>query len=335
MSQSDEKLKAIAGQLKKGVVPQKETVRSFLLWFGSERRGYRVVRHIRWKLKKFGVATSPDFEYTYIDGYVGFVSAPTEGDPTTADLATAQIDPTYRISRLESANKEPVSVKPDSTLQQAVTQMLTNDFSQLPVMTTPRDVKGVVSWKTIGSRLALKRPCSVVSDCMEPAHVVGSDDSLFSAISTIAAHDYVLVQGKDKKICGIVTASDFNDQFRKLAEPFLVVGEIEHGVRRLIHGKFTEKELTDAKAPGEDGRTIEGVADLTFGEYIRLLENEKRWKKVGLEIDRVEFVARLNKVREIRNDVMHFDPDGLEPTDMELLREFAQFLRRLRDVGAV
>ena len=335
MSQSDEKLKAVVAQLKKGVAPQKETVRSFLLWFGSERRGYRVVRHIRGQLKKYGVATSPDFEYTYIDGYISFVSAPTAGDPTIADLATVQTDPTQRISRLESANNDPVTVKPDATLQQAVTLMLTNDFSQLPVMTSPREVKGIISWKTIGSRLALKRPCPAVSDCMEPAHIVGSDESLFSTISTIATYDYVLVQGKDKKICGIVTATDFNDQFRKLAEPFLVVGEIEHGIRRLIHGKFTEKELNEAKAPGEDGRTIEGVADLTFGEHIRLLENEKKWKKVGLEIDRVEFVARLNKVREIRNDVMHFDPDGMEPSDMELLREFAQFLKRLRDVGAM
>jgi len=49
----------------------------------------------------------------------------------------------------------------------------------------------------------------------------------------------------------------------------------------------------------------------------------------------VEFVSRLNRVREIRNDVMHFDPDGLEDTDLFILREFAQFLKRLRDVGAV
>jgi CBS domain-containing protein len=281
------------------------------------------------------VATSPDFEYTYIDGYIGFVSAPTKGDPTTADLASTPIDPTYKIARLESANREPTSVKPEATLKQAVTLMLTNDFSQLPVMSGPRDVKGVVSWKTIGSRLALKRPCDTVKDCMEPAHLVSSDESFFSAMGTIAAYDYVLVQGRDKKICGIVTASDINDQFRRLAEPFLIVGEIENGIRRLIHGKFTEKELNDSKAPGEDGRPIEGVADLTFGEYIRLIENEKRWKKLGLEIDRGEFMTRLNKIREVRNDVMHFDPDGLEPSDLELLNEFAQFLKQLRDVGAV
>jgi CBS domain-containing protein len=335
MSQSDDKLQAISAQIKKGVAPQRETVRSFLLWFHAERRGFRVVRRIRFKLKKYGIATSPDFEYTYIDGYVGFIPAPPEDDPSAAHAGTATADPTYRLARLDSANKPPVSVKPDATLQQAATLMLTNDFSQLPVMTTPREVKGMVSWKTIGSRLALRRPCTTVRDCMEPAQLVSIDESLFSAIGTVAAHDYVLVQAQDKTICGIITASDFNDQFRRLAEPFLMVGEIENGIRRILYGKFTSKELEDAKGPGEDGRTIEGVADLTIGEYIRLIEPEKRWNKLGLEVDRVEFISRLSKIREVRNDVMHFDPDGLEPSDMELLREFAQFLKRLRDVGAV
>jgi CBS domain-containing protein len=335
MSQSDDKLQAIGAQLKKGVAPQRETVRSFLLWFNAERRGLRVVRRIRFKLKKYGITTSPDFEYTYIDGYVRFIQAPADDDSTAVQSGIAAADPTYRLARLDSANKPPVFVKPDSTLQQAVTLMLTNDFSQLPVMTTPREVKGMVSWKSIGSRLALRCRCDMVRDCMEPAQLVSIDASLFSAIGTVASHDYVLVQAQDKSICGIITASDFNDQFRRLAEPFLMLGEIENGIRRILHGKFTSKELEDAKGPGEDNRTIAGVADLTIGEYIRLIEPEKRWKKLGLEIDRVEFLSRLNKIREVRNDVMHFDPDGLEPSDMELLREFAQFLKRLRDVGAV
>ena len=46
-------------------------------------------------------------------------------------------------------------------------------------------------------------------------------------------------------------------------------------------------------------------------------------------------LKRLEKIREIRNDVMHFDPDGLEDEDLNTLREFAQFLKRLRDVGAM
>lgn len=336
MSVYEEKLSAIEAQLKKGVAPSRETVRTFLLWFGAERRGYNVVRRIRNALKRHGLTTTPDFEYTWLDGPIAFLAAPAEGAGAAASTSgTAAADPTFRIGRLDAANKVPVSVKPDATLQQAVTIMLTNDFSQLPVMTGPRDLKGMISWKTIGSRLALKRPCANVRDAMEPAQVVSVDESLFDAITRIASHDYVLVQAADKTYTGIVTASDFNVQFQALAEPFLLVGEIENGLRRILHQKFNLKELEEAKAPGEDGRTIESPSDLTLGEYVRLIEPEKRWKKLKIEIDRVEFLQRLNRVREVRNDVMHFDPDGLSPDDLVFLREFAQFLKRLRDVGAV
>lgn len=335
MSVSEEKLSAIAAQLKKGVVPSRETVRTFLLWFNAERRGYNVVRSVRYALKRYGLSTSPDFEYTWIDGTIVFTTAPADGAPVAPRTGAASPDPTFRIGRLEAANSTPVSIKPDSTLAQAITVMLSNDFSQLPVMTGPRELKGIISWKTIGSRLALKRPCEYVREAMEPAQVVSVDESLFDALAKIASHDYVLVQATDKTFSGIVTASDFNFQFQALAEPFLLVGEIENGVRGILHQKFSLDELIEAKAPGEEGRTIESPSDLNFGEYIRLIEPEQRWKKLRIEIDRVEFLSRLNRVREIRNDVMHFDPDGLDPGDLVFLREFAQFLKRLRDVGAV
>jgi len=294
-----------------------------------------VVRVVRSRLKAHGLKTSPDFEFAYIDGQIAFLQAAQETETGEAGPTASSNDPTYRVGRLDSANRPPVSVKPDNTLQHAITVMLTHDFSQLPVMTGPRDIKGVISWKSIGSRLALKKDCDVVRDCMEEAHLVSIEDSLFSALSAVTSYDHVLVKAADKTICGIITATDFNLQFGKLAEPFLLVGEIERGIRHLLHGRFSAKELEEAKTPGEDNRIIEGVANLTFGEYIRLLEAPLKWKKLQLEIDRGEFVARLNNIREIRNDVMHFDPDGLEDADLNSLREFAQFLRTLRDFGVV
>lgn len=333
MSQSEEKLSAIAEQLKKGVVPPKESVRSFLLWFGAERRGYRVIRTVRNALRRHGISTSPDFEWAYIDGSISFIKVSPDAQAKNGVPDDSAPDPTYRISSLSSANQSPIFVAPDASLQQVTTLMMSNDFSQLPVMTGPRDLKGIVSWKSIGTRLALKRPIATAKDCMDSTVVLSTAEPLFSAISAIAAHDYVLVQKQDKTICGIVTASDLNEQFRLLAEPFLLVGEIENGVRRLLHGKFTQAELSDAKAPGDEGRQIDTPADLTFGEYIRLVEAPESWKKLKVEIDRVTFVAQLNRVRDVRNDVMHFDPDGLDDDDLKFLREFAQFLKKLRDVG--
>jgi len=335
MSTADSKLQNIKAQLSKGLAPPQETVRSLLLWFGTSRRGWRVCRQIRSKLKSYGLQTTPDFEYAYINGSVAFTPLQDAEGGSKTQEGIAITDPTYRIGRLEAANVVPTSTKPDATLAEAITLMLTQDFSQLPVMTGEREVKGIISWKTIGSRLALKRTCDHVREAMEPAQEIGIEDSLFSAIAIIAEHDYVLVRGQDKKISGIITASDFNVQFQKLAEPFLLVGEIENGIRQILYGKFNKSELNAVRDPGDEEREVEGVSDLTFGEYLRLVEDDKRWKKLKLAIDRVEFVKRLDRVREIRNDVMHFDPDGLDEMDLYTLREFAQFLRRLRDVGAV
>jgi CBS domain-containing protein len=330
---AEEKLVSIAESLKKGVIPPKESVRSFLLWFGAERRGYRVVRRVRNALRRHGIETTPDFEWAFIDSQITFVRARPDARATQERVDDRAPDPTYLINSLPSANREPVSVPPDATIQQVTAVMMSNDFSQIPVMIGQRDLKGVVSWKTIGSRLAHKKSVLCARDCMEDATVLSASEPLFSAISVVAEKDYVFIQASDRVICGIVTASDLNDQFVQLAEPFLLVGEIEHGVRRFLHGRFTLAELKAAKASEDVARQIETPADLTFGEYVRLLEDPERWKKLHVEIDRATFVAQLNRVRDIRNDVMHFDPDGLDGDDLSFLRDFSRYLRRLRDLG--
>ncbi len=104
-------------------------------------------------------------------------------------------------------------------------------------------------------------------------------------------------------------------------------------VRLLIDGKFTVDELASVKNPDDTERQIESVADLTFGEYVRLLQNPTLWEKCTLNIDRGVFIKQLEQVREVRNDVMHFDPDGVGHEALTNLRQFAQFLTRLSELA--
>lgn len=62
----------------------------------------------------------------------------------------------------------------------------------------------------------------------------------------------------------------------------------------------------------EEGREVTSIDDLTFGEYQRLIENDKNWSKLKLHTDRKDFLSAVEKVHQIRNDVMHFDPDGID-----------------------
>lgn len=311
-----------------------------------------MVSEIRLSLGAYGLSTDPDFEATYIDGPIRFtLAAPNTADAgesagdTTATILpdqafpiqhavdasalTEPIDPTHRISKLAAANNPPVFVTPNDSLSAATTTMLVRGFSQLPVMTSPREVKGVISWQSIGARVSQGKIGSTVREMMDFSHhELRHDASLFLAIPAIVANDYVLVRAKDNTICGIVTASDLSLQFRQLSEPFLLLGEIESHIRQVIASRFSVDELQVAKDGVDTGRTISSAADLTLGEYILLLDHADRWAKSGMPWDRRVFCAQLHRVRELRNDVMHFDPDPLSDADLDTLREFARFLQR-------
>lgn len=350
-----DRLAEMANVLRSGGKPSVVTVRSFLGLFRAQRRGYLVVEKIRDALATAGLRTEPDFEAVYIDGEISFALDEGTDESRPPELGTTVVaqawvtfsdqfdlkllsagfaDPTHRISKLAAANRAPVTVRPDATLSEAVTSMMANDFSQVPVMPNERDVKGVVSWRSIGSRLALGQKPATAKEAMDSGSEIPADASFFAAIPLIVEHGYVLIRGTDERIVGIVTASDMSLQFQQLAEPFLIMGEIENHIRRIIGSNFDVSVLKTVRDPKDDSREVTSVADLTFGEYLRLLEEPARWDSMKLQVDRASFIKLLDRVREIRNDVMHFDPDGIPSDDLESLRDFSRFLQALQKIGA-
>jgi CBS domain-containing protein len=324
-------------------------VRDLLSWFEAERRGAQVVREIRSALRKSKLVTVPDFEVAYIDQRVRLTAlqpeakvakTPTEKpseEPTTApSAADAAVfggsvpDPAPRIGMLKAANTRPISVTRDTEVTQAVTLMCMNDFSQLPVIQGERSVDGLISWRSIGRRrIADGKTCKYVRECMEPVEIVTSDMHLFDAVKIIAQREVVLVSDSENKIGGLVTTSDISLQFGALAEPFLLLSEIENHLRRLIDGRFSLDELKAARDPNDANRKIENVANLSFGEYIRLLDKPANWDRLQYDLSRAECTKRLRDVGRIRNDVMHFHPDGISPEDLNMLRDTRKFLQAL------
>jgi CBS domain-containing protein len=191
MSNGPEDLARLAKELNDGAPPKRLTVRELMKWFGARRRGSWVVPHIRRRLDQNGLETEPDFSSVYlIDTEIeirlkttqpevepaGTISASAE-DVASVDVAFS--DPTYRIGNIASANKPVVDVKPDSLRAEAVTLMMAHDFSQLPVMQSEREVKGMISWASIGKKLVLNQAPVFVRDCMEPHFEISADKSLF------------------------------------------------------------------------------------------------------------------------------------------------------------
>ncbi len=185
----------------------------------------------------------------------------------------------------------------------------------------------MISWRSVLLARTLGVEPRRVGQCMETHEEVRAEDSLLTAFQKIVDHEAVLVRGDNQSITGIVTATDLSIMFREQTEPFLLLREIENQLRRLLHGRFPPDELQ--KDPADEKRQVDDVTDLTFGECIRLIEKPERWRRLGVLLDRKTFVKELTAVRDIRNDVMHFDPDGLSEEELQRLKDVRRLLRRV------
>ena len=342
-------LRRVAESLNSGDSSPTVTVRHLLGWFGQQRRGWRVIATVKGALRRTGLATEPDFATAYIDGHLTFslsggkeaVPQPDsdddrrgsrEMDGNTADSQTSEAlieDPVLRVRMLPAANREPVTVNRDDPVEKALSLMAMHDYSQLPVTQDMRSVDGMISWRSVLLARTKGVEPTRVGECMERHEEVRAEDSLLTAFQKIVDHEAVLVRGDDQSTTGIVTATDLSIMFREQTEPFLLLSEIENQLRRLINGHFSPEELQKAKDSVDEEREVYSVADLTFGECTRLLEKEEHWQRLGVRLDRKTFVKQLIEVRDIRNDVMHFDPDGLSANELQRLKDVRRLLQRV------
>ena len=245
------------------------------------------------------------------------------GNETNASAGAPQ------LQMLPSAKRMPLAVSREDSLRHAETLMLLNDYSQLPVMTGERTVHGLISWKSIGKAHVIGRAGPNVADCMEPeVRVLPADMPLLKAVDEIIRHEIALVQDHSRKIIGIVTTTDLSVQLRDLTNAFLLVGNIERELRRLIGCRF-DVEVLRSLVPAETGRVVNGVDDLSFGEYLRLLQAPENWSRLELKVEADVVLQRLEEVRRIRNAVMHFRSESPADLDLEGLHLTETFLASL------
>ena len=315
-------------------------IRELLTRWGHKRRGTWVVNGIARDLKKAGLATEPDFTQGWIDAVVTLVprrliksrDASTESKPEAAVAAEEELpvpgEVTLIVGSLRSASQPVCSVAFDSTLLQAQSLMMKNDFSQLAVMSDKRNLRGAVTWESI-AKTSMRMAKPQIRDCVIPAELVRFEDDLIQHIPQIVRSGYVFVQRSDRTVSGIVTTADLSEEFGLRATPFFLIGEIERRLRRAVDHIFTAAELSQIRDPRDTARDVESASDLTIGEYIRLLENPSHWTKTSWQAERSIFIEALQSVREIRNEVLHFSPDPLDEEQIGELRSFIRWLKFL------
>jgi CBS domain-containing protein len=312
--------------------PERITVRELLKLWGATDRGDQIGQ-IEADLANHGLVTSPSFRAVTLDTVVSLTTPPDEPEPAPEELPSTEDDEgdgDLNV-RLTVGNLTPLdgvgSVSPNSSLDEAVTEMLLNDYSQLAVLSGPRNVRGAVTWRSIAEAMH-RNPGATVADAIVRAEVVAYDRDLVEVLPTLQQQEFVLVTDQHKAVTGIVTTADVARRYGEMATPFFQLGELDRTLRWILR-----RVLDLPTVQPLCGRAIKTFDQLAFGDYRRILEDKQVWERLGWPLNRQTFIARLDEIRLIRNNVMHFHPDPLSEDAVEKLRNFTTLLHRYRDPG--
>jgi CBS domain-containing protein len=316
-------------------VPVTLKVRDLLAVWGYKARNYESVALIQRELAAAGLQCEPDLAQGSSDSFVTvgllLAAAPNHDFRHEAEESRVASDEPLQlppvallVKHIPSAMRGVEQVRPQDTLEKAQALMSAHDYSQLAVMSGPRDLKGVVSWQSVAKAGLSKSQVTLRDATMMLPTVVHVNDDLLGKIDALYHDGFVFVKDEDDRICGIVTTADLTVQFRDLTKPFFQLGEIEGRLRRCIDRHFDAQELRVATG----NKKLDSAEDMTFWEYMRLLDDEVRWKRMGWKVDCATFVDFLNDTRIIRNKVMHFGED-LTSAQKSKLSQCLNFMKAL------
>lgn len=305
-------------------IVKKITPRELFNALGYERRTSGNCYWVDKFLNDNSLMVEPHYNDVWIDSEIDLKHQP---------LATTNIpiDPIRRINILSSATNIPTYIDNRDSLNKATTLMQCHNFSQLPVTTNKeRGLIGYISWESICKAKINSIKSEVVKDYVNTnVATLSPDTPLIQAIEIVKEHDFAIVLAKDKSLFGIVTVSDITSQFIIETEPFLLINELECHLRNLLKEKILLKDL---QTLCNENKTIKSIDDLSFGDYIAIFSNREQWEKIGIVADQHTFIGKIEEIRSIRNDVMHFRPTGIDEEKISAIRNMIKYLRYITNL---
>lgn len=224
----------------------------------------------------------------------------------------------YPVERLSSSLGTVISVTHQETVRDALAKMVTNDFSQLPVVDEQGHLTGIISEQSISrTYFHISEQVSLfdlfVDHCLEKPVTLSAEADIFEALERLeSANSVVVVDGK--KPIGILTYYDATRFFQERTKGLILVEDIEITLRGYIEAVCdTESKMKAALviAFGIDKRDSSSPAKqyegMSFWDHVQFISTEKNWPKFQayLEPKRL-FQSLMEQVRDIRNQLMHF-----------------------------
>ncbi len=173
----------------------------------------------------------------------------------------------YPVENLIEGRGIPVYVRQSDTASKALSIMLENDYSQLPVLDDQDNILGMVSYKNILRAIKYYHAELgelYVENTTEPADKFDLEDDIFDILPSLQDNNAVLITGSDEQLIGIVTNYDTTDYFRKRSEDLMIIEEIELTIRDLIQLTYENDDgiLNDEKLQKSISRITDHIDDL-------------------------------------------------------------------------
>jgi hypothetical protein len=169
---------------------------------------------------------------------------------------------------------------------------------------------------------------------VQKVRAVRTDDLLTDCVQVVADHGFVFVLNPDNSLSGMVTTYDLAHQLREELTPYAFTEEVERRLRRTLR---TALLLIKAKTgqygmPSDEGRIQRLRDDKTdFNEYVELLRRIDVWEALRWKFPQGGFANRIDSIRKIRNDFMHFHALA-EEERVAQVEEIEKALKILRTV---
>ncbi len=176
---------------------------------------------------------------------------------------------TATVSEIIRGKPDPICVKNETEMREAISLMLENDFSQLPIIDDQNKVEGIITADSILRALSVLQ-CKIsdirVRDGSIPPVLVRPDDDVFELMRRMEDTYAAIVVDRDRRILGILTDYDTTIFFREQAEDSMLVEDIETGIKDQILHAHT----------GDDGRVKEQALEDTINRVIPGEKVERR-----------------------------------------------------------
>jgi CBS domain-containing protein len=252
----------------------------------------------------------------------------------------------FPIKQLIKETDSLVCVQKTALVREALTLMIKNDFSQLPVVNEQGNLIGLISESSIintyfhvGTALSLLD--LTVDHCMAKPKTISPDSDILEALNLLE-NVYAIVVVEGQKPIGILTDYDTTKFFRDLSEGLIIVEDIEVTLRQFIEAVIPDSHSMDAalmrafkENKKDPARPAKEYEDLSFGDHIQLIIEEHNWSKfIDYFSPKELFTNLMQQVGEIRNQLAHFR-GRLDPMQLNTLLRSRDWLSSRSKPGAL